>query len=454
MPDTEQRSEQLVRTLNEAGVDWVIGSLVDSGGINRVKVVPLDRFPNAMRSGIGISACWNTALSDDTFTSTAASNGPSGDLRLIPDPDSLVQLAATPRWAWAAVDQYLQDGSVSPGCQRSFLKRMIQHAADRGFSLKMAYEFEWFTAQEESGSLWPIHTGPGYSSTAWAEVHEVAEGILTALATQGIRIEQFHPEYAVGQMEVSLGVSDPLQTADWNVLFRHTVRSVTAQHGFRASFSPVTIVGQVGNGCHIHFSLWNEAGQNLFNGGERILELTPEGEAFLAGVYAELPAIIAVTCPTALSYYRLQPHHWAGAYQCWGHENREAALRFIQGMVGTRGRNANMELKSADTAGHPYLVPAVIIAAGLNGVERGLRLPPPISVDPSSLTREQLDAHGIRRLPESLDEAADLLAESAVLREAMGDFLHDCTVAVRKAEAARTRDQSVERLVEGHLWRF
>jgi glutamine synthetase len=454
MPDTEQRSEQLVRTLSEAGVDWVIGSLVDSGGINRVKVVPLDRFPNAMRSGIGISACWNTALSDDTFTSTAASNGPSGDLRLIPDPDSLVQLAATPRWAWAAVDQYLQDGSVSPGCQRSFLRRMIQHAADRGFSLKMAYEFEWFTAQEESGSLWPIHAGPGYSSTAWAEVHEVAEDILTALATQGIRIEQFHPEYAVGQMEVSLGVSDPLQTADWNVLFRHTVRSVTAQHGFRASFSPVTIVGQVGNGCHIHFSLWNEAGQNLFNGGERILELTPEGEAFLAGVYAELPAIIAVTCPTALSYYRLQPHHWAGAYQCWGHENREAALRFIQGMVGTRGRNANMELKSADTAGHPYLVPAVIIAAGLNGVERGLRLPPPISVDPSSLTREQLDAHGIRRLPESLDEAADLLAESAVLREAMGDFLHDCTVAVRKAEAARTRDQSVERLVEGHLWRF
>lgn len=454
MQDAIQQATSSVRTLQEAGVRYVIASLVDSGGISRVKSVPLDRLVSAARSGIGISSCWNTALSDDTFTATEASGGPSGDLRLIPDTGALVQLAHTPQWAWAPVDQYLQDGNVSPGCQRSFLKRMVERAAQLGFSVKMAYEFEWFTAREEGEALIPLHSGPGYSSAAWARVRPLVEDLLAALTAQDLEIEQFHPEYALGQMEISLGVGDPLQAADANVLLRHTVRSVSATHGCRASFSPITIAGQVGNGCHIHFSLWNAAGENLFTGGDRILELTPGGEAFLAGVYAELPAIVAITCPTALSYYRIQPHHWAGAYQCWGHENREAALRFIQGMIGSRARTANMELKSADTAGHPYLVPAVIIAAGLAGVEQGLRLPPPISADPASLTEAELAARGITRLPETLDAAADALEASRVLRSAMGDFLHDCTVAVRRAEAERSRGHSLDELVAGHLWRF
>ncbi|HET6496695.1 MAG TPA: glutamine synthetase family protein [Thermoleophilia bacterium] len=454
MEDPQQRAASLVRALDEAGVAYVLGSFVDSGGINRVKAVPLDGLVSAVRSGIGISSCWNTALSDDTFTETAASSGPSGDLRLLPDLDTLVQLADTPRWAWVALDQRLQNGEVSPGCQRSFLKRMVRRAEEQGLSLKMAYEFEWFMAREESGELIPIHSGPGYSSTAWVQVRGLAEDLLSALALQQMQVEQFHPEYSLGQVEVSLGVCDPLRTADWNVLFRHTVRSVSARHGCRASFSPISLAGQVGNGCHIHFSLWNATAENLFTGGDRILELTAEGEAFLAGVYAELPAIIAVTCPTVLSYHRIQPHHWAGAYHCWGHENREAALRFIQGMVGSRGQNSNMELKSADTAGHPYLTPAVIIAAGLAGLEQGLRLPPPISEDPASLSEDELAARGIQRLPQSLDDAAQALAESQVLRAAMGDFLHDCTVAVRRAEAEASRGLALDDLVNSHLWRF
>jgi glutamine synthetase len=229
---------------------------------------------------------------------------------------------------------------------------------------------------------------------------------------------------------------------------------VSARHGYRTSFSPITIPGQVGNGCHIHFSLWDDADVNLFTGGDQVLELTATGESFLAGVHAELPAITAVTCPTVLSYHRIQPHHWAGAYQCWGHENREAALRFIQGMAGTRRNAANMELKSADTAGHPYLMPAVIIAAGLAGIEQGLRLPEPISSDPASLSDEELSARGIRRLPQTLDEAAAALDSSLVLREAMGDFLHECTVAVRRAEADAFRDHDLDALVRSHLWQF
>jgi glutamine synthetase len=190
---------------------------------------------------------------------------------------------------------------------------------------------------------------------------------------------------------------------------RHTVRSIGEQHGYRSSFSPVTVPG-LGSGCHLHFSLYDRAGDNLFSGGDRVVELTANGEAFLAGVLAELDALIALACPTVPSFERLQPQHWAGAYQCWGHENREAALRFIKGMVGGRRQTANMEFKAVDCAGHPYLVPGAVIAAGLNGVEQGLTLPEACSFDPGALSDAEREASGISRLPASLREAAERLA--------------------------------------------
>ena len=452
---TDGLSEAIER-LRTDGVRHVVCSMVDSGGINRIKCVPLDKLTRATRSGIGISQCWATALSNDHFTATDALGGPRGDIRLLPDPASLVQLHATPAWAWAALDQYAQDGGVFPCCQRSFLKRMVRSASDRGYTLQMAYEFEWYTARVAAdGSFTPIHLGPGYSSAAWAEVHELADELLGALEAQLMAVEQFHPEFSFGQMEVSFAPSDPLIAADWNVLFRHTVRSISARHDCRASFAPVTTLGQpAGNGCHIHFSLWNPDGVNLFAEGPGVVELTEEGEAFLAGVLAELPALVALGCPTVPSYERLQPQRWAGAYEVWGHENREAALRFIQGMAGGRRQTANMELKAIDCAGHPYLVPGAIIAAGLSGIERSLRLPEPVLVDPFELSEAERVARGIRRLPQTLSEASEALAGSEVLREAMGDLLFDSSVAVRRAEAEIDEGKPLEQVVAEHLWRF
>jgi len=210
----------------------------------------------------------------------------------------------------------------------------------------------------------------------------------------------------------------------------------------------------VANGCHIHFSLWNAEGDNLFADGPGIVELTEEGESFLAGVFAELPALVALACPTVPSYERLQPQHWAGAYQVWGHENREAALRFIQGMAGGRRRTANMEFKAIDCAGHPYLVPGAIIAAGLAGMQHNLRLPEPVLIDPFELSEPERLARDVRRLPKSLAEATEALAASEVLREAMGDMLFDSIVAVRRAEAEADEGKPLEQLVAEHLWRF
>jgi len=452
--DDEKRLERLVGELREAGVRHVVATMVDSGSITRVKCFSLDDLASFARWGSGFSILWALVLSNDHFTTTDAIRGPVGDMRMLPDPSVVVQLATTPKWAWTPMDLYDQEGVPLSLCPRGFLKRMSAEATARGYSVRMAFELEWFLASIlDDGRVEPVHRGPGYSANAWALTHDFSADLLEALAAQGVRVAQLHPEYSDGQMEVSLGVADPLVAADWHVLLRHTVRTISEQYGYKSSFSPVTVPG-LGNGCHLHFSLYDLAGENLFCGGDRVIDLTATGESFLAGVLAELSAILALACPTVPSYERLQPKHWAGAYRVWGHENREAALRFITGMAGGRRDTANMEFKAADCAGHPYLLPGAIIAAGLNGIDQGMTLPEPCWVDPGSLTEAERAAAGYEQLPSSLSEATDALAGSGVLRTAMGDLLHDCMIAVRRAEAEADEGRPIDDLVREQLWRF
>jgi glutamine synthetase len=462
----------LVERLSAAGVHYVCCSMVDTGGINRVKCVPVEKLERAARLGIGVPLSWSMAMSNDHFAQPEGKGGPSGDLRLKPDLAAAVQLAAQPFWAWVPMDQHTQDGAVFPICQRSFLKNMVTRARDAGFDLLMSYEFEWFTmrddhrrppgepldvardAPEPGATYVPVHEGPGFSSAAWAAVHELAEELLLALGTQGMDVEVFHPEYADGQMEVSFAPVEPLAAADRNVLFRHTTRAVSEKHGCRASFAPVRVAGQVASGCHLHFSLRDAGGRNLFAGGRGRLELTPPGEAFLAGVLAEIGPLTALGCPTVPSYERLQPQRWACAYRIWGHENREAALRVIQGMAGERACTANAEFRAIDAACNPYLMAGALIAAGLSGIDRSMRLPEPFDGDPHLASEDDRAALGVRRLPLTLSQAAEELAASEVLRAAMGDELHSAIVEVRRAEAAADEGRPLDDLIAEHLWRF
>src|SRR5207302_1827400 len=236
-----------------------------------------------------------------------------------------------------------------------FAKRMAARAADVGVELRMAFELEWFQAHAGSEVERPVHTGPAYGLPVLATMSDFARDLITALEDEGMGVEQFHPEYAMGQLEVSVAPTDPVGAADRTVLVRQTIRGVAARHGMRPSFSPVVIAGHVGNGGHVHFSLWRD-GQNLFAGGDGPHGMTHAGEAFVAGVLDQLPALVAIGSPSVPSYLRLIPSHWAGAFACWGRENREAAVRFVTGMVGTRDTAANTEVKCFDQSANPYLL--------------------------------------------------------------------------------------------------
>jgi glutamine synthetase len=451
-PDQQAtRAEEIAGKLREEGVRGVVLSYVDTAGITRIKTVPVGRLARTARWGVGMSTVFDVFLSDDMMTSTSELGSPDGDLRLVPDLDRLVGLAAQPGWAWAPVDRYRQTGEVWPACQRSFARTMVDRAAEAGVAFRAAIEVEWAVGRGDTDGFVPACTGPAYGMTRLIELSDYARDVLAALEDEGIEVDQLHPEYSDGQFEVSVAATDPVGAADDSVLVRQTIRAVSQRHGLRASFAPSVIAGHVGNGGHVHLSAWR-GDRNLFAGGDGPCGMTAEGEAVAAGILESLPALLAIGAPAPASYLRLVPSHWAGVFACWGHETRETAMRFVTGNSGIEDTAANFEVKCVDLAANPYLLLGALIAVGLDGLHARLRLPPPVSGDPANLPADELAARGIRRLPTSLDEAVDRLAESATLRAALGDMLMDAVLSVRKAEAARFRDTPDEEVAAALRW--
>ncbi|MFG2194132.1 glutamine synthetase family protein [Streptomyces sp. NPDC048639] len=442
-----ERARQEAGELSAEGIRRIALTWVDNAGITRTKALPTGRLARAARWGVGMSPVFDVYLVDDSATTSPHIGGPDGDLRLFPDLDRLTSLSGQPGWAWAPVDRYDQEGVPHPGCQRLFARRMARLAADRGFELRMGFETEWVVTRGDTagaGLRYPTE-GPAYGMTRLVELSEYVGDLLDALIAQRVEVLQIHPEYAPGQFEVSVSPADPVGAADLAVLVRETVRAVSVRHGLATSFAPTVEPGVVGNGGHLHLSLWRD-GINLCRDGDGPCGMTTVAEGFLAGVLRALPALLAIGAPSPASYLRLEPSRWAGVFQCWGPENREAAIRFVPGAPDDPA-GANAEVKCFDSAGNPYLVTGAVIAAGLDGVDAGLALPPPVAGDP-------VHAERVPRLPMSLPEALRHFEDSAVLREALGEALFGAVAAVRRAEVELFAGAGPEHIAAATRWRY
>ncbi|WP_260634964.1 glutamine synthetase family protein [Streptomyces angustmyceticus] len=456
-----QEARQLAARLSAEGVRNVALTWVDNAGITRVKTIPAERLAAAAERGIGMSPVFDVFTSDDAITTSEHLGGPDGDLRLFPDLERVTSLAAQPGWAWAPADRYDQLGLPHPACQRQFARRMTERAAAAGLELRMGFETEWVVTRAPAGHPAPGGAdepldypcaGPAYGMTRVVELSDYLRDVTEALSVQGIDVLQIHPEYAPGQFEVTTAPGDPVRAADDVVLVRETVRAVSVRHGLRASFAPSVVVGEVGNGCHLHTGLYRD-GTSLHRSPDAAWGLAPEATAFLGGVLDALPALLAIGCPSPASYLRLQPSHWAGVYQCWGVENREAALRLITGAPDDPD-GGHAEIKTFDAAANPYLAVGAVIAAGLHGIESAAQLPPPQTGDPGVLGVRERARRGIVRLPATLTEAADRLEKSAPLHEAMGEVLHGAVLAVRRAEEAHFAESEDDAIAAATRWRW
>jgi glutamine synthetase len=445
------RAGDVQRALADRGVVALAGTWVDNSGVTRVKAVPLGRLESAAVWGIGASPVFDAFLADDWIVAGRYAGGPVGDLRLHPDLSRVVVLAEQPGWAWAPVVRYQQDGTVHPQDQRSLAQVAVTRLAEAGFAARMAFELEWAISTTEP-EFTPAATGPAYGFTRVIERSDYLRDLLTALDRQDVSVDQIHPEYGSAQYEISVAAEDPVGAADTSVLVRQTILALSMRYGLHASFSPKVVADGVGNGGHVHISLWRDD-SNLFSGGRGRNEMTHEAEAFAAGILAHLPGLLAIGAGSLASYLRLIPSHWAGPFQVWGLENREAALRLITGSPGNAGA-ANLEIKAFDESANPYLVVASLIHAGLAGISSAATLPEPVNVDPASITDTDMAEQGISPLPDTLGAATNAFEADEVLTEALGPALAATIVDLRRAEIARFADASPEEIVTAARWKY
>ncbi|MBO0836318.1 MAG: glutamine synthetase [Actinobacteria bacterium] len=422
-------------------VTGVVITFVDHSGAGRVKVVPLEALARAARFGVGYSPVIDAFTSDGGIDPASPLDRPDGDLRMVPDLDRLVVLRDPPGWAWAPGDRFSQDGAVYPNCQRTFARRQVAAAAATGLTAQMAFEVEWMVGQD-SDEFVPAFRGTGYGLSRLVASADYVRDVVDSLQAAGVTVEQIHPEYGPAQFEVSVAAEDPVSAADTCVLVKLVISAVTARHGLRASFAPAVLSDNVGNGGHLHASFWRE-GTNLLAGGTGRYGLTPPGESILAALLSSLPALLAIGAPTPASYLRLQPSRWAGAYQIWGHENREAALRLIAAQPSDPAK-ANVEIKCFDLSANPYLLTGAIMAVALRAGSQPASLPPEVSGDPAAPGHPL--AGSAVRLPGSLADTVKALEANSDLRAALGEELLSTFVAARRAAMKLAEDRPVHLL--------
>lgn len=422
--------------LTARGVLAVAVTWVDTSGITRVKAVPVPLLPRAVEHGVGASPVFDYFLLDDSIVG----GGPVGDLRLKPDVERLTVLSAQPGWAWAPGVRYTQEGAVHPADARGLAIRTVDKLKEQGLTVMAAFEVEWCVSEGQGDEFVPACKGPAYGMTRITEQAQYLHDLLHALSDQGVDVEQIHPEYAAGQYELSVSAQNPVRAADTLILVRETIRAVSHNHGLRATFAPKVVAGGVGNGGHVHLSVWRGS-KSLFAGGDGPYEMTADGMAFIGGMLSRLPALLAVGAPSVGSYLRLIPSTWAGPWACWGLENREAAVRFI-----TAG-SPNVEVKCFDGSANPYLALAGLMMAGAAGIAEGARLPDPVNVDPGTL-------EGVPLLPNAVDQSLEAFLAEPILTDGFGPELVDAITTVRKGEAALFAGSTPEDVTERSRWRY
>jgi glutamine synthetase len=443
---------EIATRVDEAGLRLVRFLWCGNDGTVRAKASARHGLEGRLEGGIGLTVAMQAMNALDQLQPVEGL-GPVGEIRLVPDLDTFRVLPYAPRTGAVLTDHVGLDGEPAPVCQRSFLKRMGARLAERGLALRAAFENEFSLATTVDGAYVPIDSGLCFSTISATAAQDYVDELAAALDAQEIPLEQYYAELGHGQQEISTGHAPALQAADEQLLVRETIRAVATRQGLVASLAPKPWPENAGNGGHVHFSLW-EGERNRFHDVSRPEGLSAEARSFVAGVLAHLPGLCGLTAPSFNSYHRIVPQYWAGAFVCWGYDNREAPVRIASPLRGAEEASTNAELKACDATCNPYLALGGLIATGLDGLERGLEPPEPVDVDPATIDEEQRERRGILRLPSTQAEALDALAADETLLAALGPSLAESYLAVRRSEwaAYSAGDAAFEQ--QGHFEKY
>ncbi len=439
----------LLKRVKEDAVKFISLQFTDVTGTVKSVDIPVARLPEALDDGM-----WFDGSSVEGFARIQES-----DMRLVPDIDTYAVLPWTlPELRRARIfcEIFQPDGKPFPGDPRGTLKRLLEDLGKRGWKYNVGPEPEFFLFRGGNGqeSIHPVpHDVGGYFDfSANDEAVRVRTELMDALEGMGLDVETGHHEVALGQHEIDFRFDDALRTADNVLTLKYTVKAIAAQHGLIASFMPKPIFGINGSGMHVHQSLFDIQGKNLFSDPSDEFHLSNIAYHFIAGQLSHARALAAIVAPTVNSYKRLVPGYEAPVYIGWAQINRSALIRIPRWSPG-RDNSTRAELRFPDPSSNPYLAFTAMLAAALDGVDHNIPCPKPLNqVNVYELTRDERTELGVDELPGSLSEALKELENDSVVRNSLGDMIYDAFVRAKREEIVeyqmKVTDWELERYLE------
>jgi glutamine synthetase len=427
-----------------SGAELVALVCCDLGAIVRGRSLPASELAAHGDSGVG----WVPANHALTPIGTLAEPNPfgsTGDLRLAPDLDTHVRVAAPAHGSALELvlcDIVETDGRPWECCPRGFLRDGLEQLrAQTGLRAVASFEHEFQLLSDQPPAL-------AFSLEAQRRAEPFPSQVIAALDEAGAAPERFMPEYAAHQFEIPVAAADALAAADRAVLLREVVREVARRNEVRATFTPLLDPEQAGNGVHVHLSLLDDDGRTVLYDPACPGGLSALGASFAAGILEHADALSAICAPSPVSAARLSPHHWSAGAVSLGLRNRETLLRIppLVASLGEPGAQMRLEYRGADAAANPYLALGAIVRAGLDGVRRDLAAAPILEQDPSQLDRAAAARHRVGGLPASLQDALEALARDDAARAWMTPLMYDAYLAVKRAEIAAAAGEELHDL--------
>ncbi|GAW50861.1 MULTISPECIES: glutamine synthetase family protein [unclassified Nocardioides] len=430
-----KQEDFVLRALEERDVRFVRLWFTDVlGFLKSVAVAPAE-LEGAFAEGIGFDG---SAI--EGFARVYES-----DMLLKPDPATFQILpwrGEGPSTARMFCDIEMPDGSPSYADPRHVLKRTLSTAAEKGFTFYTHPEIEFYLfkdSPEPGAEPVPVDRSGFFDHTAQSKGADFRREAITMLEAMGISVEFSHHEGGPGQQEIDLRYADALTTADNIMTFRTVIREVALGQGIWATFMPKPFTTHPGSGMHTHVSLF-EGDQNAFFEAGSEYQLSKTGRQFIAGILKHAPEISVITNQWVNSYKRMMFGSEAPSYICWGHNNRSAMIR-VPMYKPLKGQSTRIELRTLDAACNPYLAYAVVLAAGMKGIEEGYELPREAEDDVWSLTERERKSLGIEPLPRSLHDAIGVAETSELLAETLGEQVFDFFLRNKRAEWDEYRGQ-------------
>ncbi len=409
--------EQILRNAEEENVRYVRLMFTDINGTIKSVEIPVYRLKSALNGEVMFDGS-----SIEGFVRIM-----EADMYLRPDPDTWLILSweetAYGKVARLICDVYTPEGKPSEADPRGNLKRVAKKMEALGFStLNIGFEPEFFLLKlDEKGEISMKVTDEGgyFDLSPIDGAGDCRRDIVLELERIGFTMEASHHEVAPGQNEINFQFSNIVEACDNIQTFKLVVKNIARRHGLHATFMPKPIAKINGSGMHTNCSLANMNGENAFYDPKDPMGLSLVCRQWLTGILTHSRHFCAITNPTVNSYKRLVPGYEAPCYVSWSEHNRSVMVR----IPATRGRTTRTEIRSVDTSANPYLAMAVILASGLDGIEKNLPLIAPINENLFEKTDEEREALGVASLPNNLKEAIDLLKEDELLKDALGEHI-------------------------------